>query len=75
MDGMDTAGVRIDKVIVSWYEEWDLPHYLDRYLSTRRLTGREHARESLRRCLDRYTGQAPFRKSDLDYFLDANYAK
>ena len=75
MGTMDTAAVRIDKVIVSWNEEWDLGRYLDRYLSTRRLTGRERALEALRACLDRYPGQAPFRKSDLDYFLDANFAK
>ena len=66
---------RIEKVIVSWSEEWELGRYLERYLATRRIVVSEHAREALQACLDRYPGQAPFRKSDLDYFLDANFAR
>ena len=72
---MNATAPRIEKVIVSWSEEWDLARYLERYIVTRRIAERERAMEMLQDCLDRYPGQAPFRKSDLDYFLDANYAR
>lgn len=72
---MSTTAPRIDRVSVSWNEEWDLARYLERYLVTRRLSGNEHARAALQECLDRYPGVPPFRKSDLDYFLDANFAR
>jgi hypothetical protein len=66
---------RIEKVLVSWNEEWNLARYLDRYVFTRRLTERESALAILHDCLVRYPGEPPYRKSDLDYFLDANFMR
>ena len=66
---------RIEKVLVSWNEEWELARYLERYLFTRRMLERETALEILHECLERYPGAPPYRKADLDYFLDANFRR
>jgi hypothetical protein len=66
---------RIAKVLVSFSEEWEIDFYVARYLHTRRLAGRVNALEILLECLERYPGGPPYRKTDLDYFLDANFAR
>jgi hypothetical protein len=67
--------VRIDLVSVSWREQWDLDRYLAHYMKTRRLAPPAHGRAALLECLARYPGNGPYRKVDLDYFLDANFAR
>jgi hypothetical protein len=70
-----TPPVRIDIVCVTWREQWELDRYLEHYARTRRQSERVLDRAALLECLARYPGTAPFRKSDLDYFLDANLSR
>ena len=64
----------IDRIYVSWTEQWDVSRYVEDYLRTRRLPPDKEARARIRECIDHYPGEPPFTKSSLDYFLDANFS-
>jgi hypothetical protein len=65
----------MDRVFVTWTQQWSIDDYVENYLRTRGLCKGEHGRVAVLECLRRYTGGAPVCKSDLDYFLDANLAR
>ncbi|HUL96826.1 MAG TPA: hypothetical protein VLT89_12485 [Usitatibacter sp.] len=67
--------IAIDQVFVSWTQHWDLDQYVEHYMRSRRLKATEATRHSLLKCMGSYTGRAPHMKSDLDFFLDANYSR
>ena len=64
--------MRIDRVYVSWTEHWDVSRYVEEYLRTRRRPPDAHAQ--ILKQIEQYTGESPFTKSSLDYFLDANFS-
>jgi hypothetical protein len=61
-----------DRVYVSWSEHIDLHEYVSGYLSSRRFAPGERARIAVLECMAAYPGQAPYRKSDMDFYLDRN---
>ena len=65
----------IDRIFVTWTQQWDVDHYIDHYLRTRRLAASEATRACVRECMASYTGGRPHTKSDLDFFLDANIGR
>jgi hypothetical protein len=65
----------VERVFVTWTQEWDLETYVAHYVRTRRLAQPLEALERVRRCIAAYPGRAPYTKSDLDFFLDANLAR
>ena len=67
--------IAIEQVFISWTQQMDLDQYVEHYMRTRRLKASDATRESLLRCMASYTGRAPHMKSDLDFFLDANYSR
>jgi hypothetical protein len=67
--------MNIDKVYVSWNEHWDVNRYVDEYLRNRRHLPGHDARDQVLRYIEHYPGDPPFTKSNLDYFLDANFAR
>jgi hypothetical protein len=64
--------VGIVRIFVSWTEEWDLSRYVDNYLQTRNYYVTDEARATIGRFLALYPGTGPYRKADVDYYLDAN---
>jgi hypothetical protein len=62
----------IERIFVSWTQQWDLATYIDHYLRTRRIAVTDESRERVWRCMDAFRGRSPYTKSDLDFFLDAN---
>ena len=66
------AQTLLERVFVSWTEQWDVHTYIAHYVRARRLpaTPREH--ERIAACLASYPGRTPLTKSDLDFYLDAN---
>jgi hypothetical protein len=62
----------IERIFVSWTQQWDLATYIDHYLRTRRIAVTDASRERVWRCIGAFQGPPPYRKSDLDFFLDAN---
>ena len=65
----------MDRIFVTWTQQWSIDDYVENYLLTRRLGKGESARAAVLACLHRYTGRTPLCKSDLDFFLDANLAR
>jgi hypothetical protein len=61
-----------DRIYVSWTEHWDLPRYVDSYLKERKLAVNDELRGAVRRRIARFPGRGTLRKSDMDYYLDAN---
>lgn len=61
-----------DRVYVSWSEHLELTAYVDRYLISRRYAVSPHSRSAILECMASYPGHAPYRKADMDFYLDAN---
>jgi hypothetical protein len=61
-----------DRVYISWSEHLDLSDYVDRYLASRKYAVSAHSRAAILECMATYPGDAPYRKADMDFYLDAN---
>jgi hypothetical protein len=61
-----------DRVYVSWSEHLDLTDYVDVYLASRKYAVSTHSRSAILECMVSYPGNVPYRKSDMDFYLDAN---
>lgn len=61
-----------DRVYVSWSEHVDLHDYVKGYLVSRRYVASEHARNAVLACMSTFPGAAPYRKADIDFYLDRN---
>jgi hypothetical protein len=61
-----------DRVYVSWSEHLDLNEYVDRYLVSRKYALSPLSRTAILECMAAYPGDAPYRKADVDFYLDAN---
>lgn len=61
-----------DRVYVSWSEHLELTDYVDRYLASRKYAVCGDSRSAILECMASYPGHAPYRKSDMDFYLDAN---
>ena len=61
-----------DRVYVSWSEHLELTDYVDRYLTSRKYAVSNLARSAILECMAAYPGHAPYRKADMDFYLDAN---
>jgi hypothetical protein len=78
MDNFDFSAqpdIPRDRIYVSWNEQWDLERYVDDYLATRKLRIDAEARARIRKSIAEFTGTGALRKSDVDYYLDANVRK
>jgi hypothetical protein len=73
MDPMDFSTLApTDRVYVSWSEHIDLLDYVSGYLASRRYSTDERARTAVLECMAVYPGRAPYRKADMDFYLDRN---
>jgi len=61
-----------DRVYVSWSEHLELTDYVDRYLVSRKYAVSSHSRAAILECMAAYPGTTPYRKADMDFYLDAN---
>ncbi|MGZ5597559.1 MAG: hypothetical protein ACXWG3_13015 [Usitatibacter sp.] len=62
----------VTPVFVTWTQRWETEQYIEHYLRIRGLAGRPGIRERVDSVLAVYPGNAPYTKSDLDFYLDAN---
>jgi hypothetical protein len=73
MDAMNLATTpTTDRVYISWSEHVDLHAYVSGYLASRRFVPSEHARHAVLVCMATFPGGAPYRKADMDFYLDRN---
>ena len=74
-DAEPHGGVGRDRIYVSWTEQWDLARYAADYLDSRKVRlGAATVAEILKR-IAIFPGHAPFRKSDMDFYLDSHFAR
>jgi hypothetical protein len=69
---MTTFSGSIDRIFVTWTQQWEVDEYIEYYLRKRRLASVDSARAAVWACIARYPGGTPHTKSDLDFYLDAN---
>jgi hypothetical protein len=60
------------RIYVSWHEQWTLQRYVDNYLQERQLAVNDRLRAAVNRRIDKFPGKGALKKSDMDYYLDAN---
>jgi hypothetical protein len=60
-----------DRIYVSWSEKWDLGRYVDHYLRERDLAPSDAMRATIRARIAGYPWPAPWKKADMDRWLDA----
>ena len=61
-----------DRVYLSWSEHLDLTDYVDLYLTSRKYVVSSLTRSAILECMAAYPVRAPYRKADMDFYLDAN---
>jgi hypothetical protein len=65
----------ISPIFVTWTQRWETERYVEHYLRIRGLAGSPEARARIRAALACYPGNAPYTKSDLDFYLDATWRR
>lgn len=64
---------KIDRVNVSLTENWEVEYFIDQYLKTRRRDLTDANRSLVAHKLEKAPGQAPFKRADLNAWLDKEY--
>jgi hypothetical protein len=62
----------MEKIYVSWTEQWRTTQYIDHYLKSRKYIVNDQARAAVRMLIAQYPSKPPLKKTDLDFYLDAN---
>ena len=62
----------MEKIYVSWTEQWKVAQYIDHYLKSRKYVVNDQSRAAIRMLIAQYPSKGPLKKSDLDFYLDAN---
>jgi hypothetical protein len=62
-------------IFVSWTEQWDLDTYAAHYLKARRLAPSAEMKARVADCIALCPRRPPYTKSDLDFYLDANFRR
>jgi hypothetical protein len=65
----------MERIYVSWTEQWDIARYVDHYLEARHYVVDAAARVGIRKLIAHFPGKAPIKKGDLDFYLDRNVPK
>ena len=65
----------IDRVFVSMTEQYEVSYFIDQYLKTRGYGLTDENRKKVGTKLATYAGRAPFKRDDLNVFLDNGWKK
>lgn len=63
----------IDRIFVSMTESYEVSYFIDDYLRTRSYAVTDENRRKVGAKLQGYPGRAPFRRDDLNVFLDKGW--
>lgn len=66
---------KIDRIYVSMTETYEVEYYIDHYLATRGFEISNKNRDIIASALEQCPGRAPFKRADLDTFLDGKFKK
>ena len=65
----------IDRVFVSMTESYEVSYFIDAYLKNRGYDMTDNNRRIVGSKLETYAGRAPWKRDDLNAFLDAGFKK
>jgi len=66
---------KIDRIFVSMTETYEVEYFIDAYLKTREFIVSDKNRNIIADALEKYSGRAPFKRDDLNAYLDGLYNK
>lgn len=66
---------KIDRIYVSMTEEYEVEYFIDDYLESRKFAISNKNRDIITAALEEYQGRSPFKRTDLNGFLDARFKK
>jgi hypothetical protein len=66
---------KIDRIYVSMSETYEVEYYIDHYLESRGFDISNNNRDIVAGALEQFPGRAPFKRADLDTFLDSKFKK
>jgi hypothetical protein len=64
-----------DRIFVSMTESYEVRYFVDQYLKTRNYKVASDGRRIVLGQLEKYPGNAPWKRDDLNRFLDAAFQK
>ena len=66
---------KIDRIYVSMSEYYEVEYFIDSYLDSRGFDVNNKNRNIIRGALEEYPGRTPFRRDQLQEYLDKKYKK
>ncbi len=66
---------KIDRIYVSMTEEYEVEYFIDQYLKTRGYAMSNSARDVIAGELEKHPGKAPFKRDELNDYLDKRVTK
>jgi len=66
---------KLDRIYVSMTENYEVEYYIDHYLETRKFDISNKNRDIVADALEKYSGRAPFKRTELDVYLDRLFKK
>lgn len=66
---------KIDRIHVSMTEHYEVEYFIDQYLKTRNYAVSNANRDKVAKALETYPGKAPFKRDELNQYLDGYWKK
>lgn len=66
---------KLDRIYVSMTESWEVEYFIDHYLESGGYDITNKNRDIITAALEQYPGRSPFKRDDLNKFLDAKFKK
>lgn len=66
---------KLDRIYVSMTEDYEVEYFIDQYLKTRNYTISNKNRDIVVGVLEDYPGKAPFKRDELNTYLDLKFGK
>lgn len=66
---------KIDRIYVSMTEEYEVEYFIDAYLKSRNFKVSNENRNIIANALEKHNSKAPFKRDDLNTYLDGLYKK
>lgn len=66
---------KLDRIYVSMTEYYEVEYFIDTYLSSRNFVLSNSNRDIIKNSLEKFSGNSPFNRDELNSYLDGLYKK
>lgn len=66
---------KIDRIHVAMSETYEVEYFIDQYLKTRKYAVSNENRDKVANALEKFGGRAPFKRDELNQYLDSYWKK